>query len=131
MRSFLSLAFFRPPKAILVPGMYFFGFSRYSNCEDGISRSREPQYEHCMTETYEGVLVPLDALLLVGVRVGEAVDGTGVATEKTVKVGSDLVALTLLQVVALLASGLEEVGTLLGVTCGTKLVMRSVRWLAV
>jgi hypothetical protein len=31
IRSFLSLAFFRPPKAILVPGMYFLGFSRYSN----------------------------------------------------------------------------------------------------
>jgi len=28
MRSFRSLAFLRPPKAILVPGMYFFGFSR-------------------------------------------------------------------------------------------------------
>lgn len=32
MMSFLSLGFLRPPKAILVPGMYFFGFSRYSNC---------------------------------------------------------------------------------------------------
>jgi len=31
IRSFLSLAFLRPPKAILVPGMYFLGFSRYSN----------------------------------------------------------------------------------------------------
>lgn len=31
MRSFLSLPFLRPPKAILVPGMYFLGFSRYSN----------------------------------------------------------------------------------------------------
>jgi hypothetical protein len=28
MRSFRSLAFLRPPKAILVPGMYFLGFSR-------------------------------------------------------------------------------------------------------
>lgn len=33
IRSFLSLPFFSPPKAILVPGMYFFGFSRYSNCD--------------------------------------------------------------------------------------------------
>lgn len=31
IRSFLSFSFFRPPKAILVPGMYFLGFSRYSN----------------------------------------------------------------------------------------------------
>jgi hypothetical protein len=30
MRSLRSLAFFRPPNAILVPGMYFLGFSRYS-----------------------------------------------------------------------------------------------------
>ena len=31
MRSFLSLAFFSPANAIFVPGMYFLGFSRYSN----------------------------------------------------------------------------------------------------
>lgn len=31
MRSLRSLGFLRPPKAILVPGMYFLGFSRYSN----------------------------------------------------------------------------------------------------
>jgi hypothetical protein len=31
MRSFRSLAFLSPPKAIFVPGMYFLGFSRYSN----------------------------------------------------------------------------------------------------
>lgn len=31
IRSFRSLAFFKPPKAIFVPGMYFLGFSRYSN----------------------------------------------------------------------------------------------------
>jgi len=30
IRSFLSFSFFNPPKAILVPGMYFLGFSRYS-----------------------------------------------------------------------------------------------------
>jgi hypothetical protein len=27
----IPLPFFKPPKAILVPGMYFLGFSRYSN----------------------------------------------------------------------------------------------------
>jgi hypothetical protein len=32
MRSLRSFGFLRPPKAILVPGMYFLGFSRYSNC---------------------------------------------------------------------------------------------------
>lgn len=39
------------------------------------------------------------------------------AAEETVKVGADLVALALLQVVALRAASLEEVGTLLVVTC--------------
>jgi len=37
--------------------------------------------------------------------------------EETVEVGADLVALTLTESVALSATGLEEVGTLLGVTC--------------
>ena len=31
IRSFRSFSFFSPPKAIFVPGIYFFGFSRYSN----------------------------------------------------------------------------------------------------
>jgi hypothetical protein len=31
IKSLRSLGFLRPPKAILVPGMYFLGFSRYSN----------------------------------------------------------------------------------------------------
>jgi len=113
MRSFLSLPFFRPPKAILVPGMYFLGFSRYSNCGRCQRVSRPVVCPSC---THEGVLVPLNALLLIGVRVGEALDLTSVAAEKTVKVGADLVALALLQVVALCAAGLEEVGTLLLVT---------------
>lgn len=38
IKSFLSFAFFNPPKAILVPGMYFLGFSRYSNC----NRCKQP-----------------------------------------------------------------------------------------
>jgi len=56
--------------------------------------------------SHKSVLVPLDALLLVCVGVGETVNGTSLATEETVKVGTDLVALTLLQVVALCATGL-------------------------
>lgn len=32
IRSLRSLPFLRPPKAILVPGMNFLGFSRYLNC---------------------------------------------------------------------------------------------------
>lgn len=31
IRSLRSLGFFNPPNAIFVPGMYFLGFSRYSN----------------------------------------------------------------------------------------------------
>ena len=31
MRSARSWGFLRPAKTILVPGMYFFGFTKYSN----------------------------------------------------------------------------------------------------
>lgn len=64
----------------------------------------------------EGVLGPGDALLLVGVGVGEAVDGARLAAEEAVERGADLVAAALLEGVALCAAGLEEVGTLLGVS---------------
>lgn len=65
----------------------------------------------------EGVLLPGDALLLVGVGVGVALDLAGLAAEEAVEHGADLVALTLLQGVALRAAGLEEVGTLLSIAC--------------
>lgn len=64
----------------------------------------------------QGLLFPGDTLLLVGVGVGETLNLTGLAAEETVQSRADLVALTLLQGVALSATGLEEVGTLLGVT---------------
>ena len=67
--------------------------------------------------TYQRVLVPRDALLLVGIGVGEALDLAGLAAEETVQRRADLVALAVLQGVALGAPGLEEVGTLLGITC--------------
>lgn len=66
--------------------------------------------------TYKGVLVPLDALLLVGIGVGVALDGAGLAAEKSVKCGADLVATTGIEGVALSATGLEEASTLLSVT---------------
>lgn len=66
--------------------------------------------------TYQSVLVPLDALLLVGIRVRVTLDGTSVATEQTVQSRTDLVAAASLNGVALGATGLEEVGTLLSVT---------------
>ncbi|KAJ8108715.1 hypothetical protein OPT61_g7974 [Boeremia exigua] len=61
------------------------------------------------------VLVPGDALLLVGVRVRVAVDLASLAAEQAVQHGADLVALPLLQGVALCAARLEEVGTLLSI----------------
>lgn len=66
---------------------------------------------------YQCALIPFNTLLLVGVRVCEALDLAGVAAKEAVKVGSDLVGLALLQVMALRASCLEEVGALLAVTC--------------
>jgi len=64
----------------------------------------------------QSVLLPGDALLLVGVGVGEALNGASLAAEETVQIGTDLVGTALLDGVALSAAGLEEVGTLLGVT---------------
>jgi hypothetical protein len=65
----------------------------------------------------QGVVVPLDALLLVGVGVRVALDGARLAAEETVQGRADLVAAAGLDGVALGATGLEEVGTLLSVSC--------------
>lgn len=65
---------------------------------------------------YQSAVIPGDALLLVGVGVGVAVDGAGLATEETVQGRADLVAAASLNGVALRAAGLEEGSTLLGVT---------------
>ena len=64
----------------------------------------------------ESVLVPVDGALLVGVGVGEAGDLARLAAEETVKLRANLVALALLEGVALCATGLEETSALLGVT---------------
>jgi len=69
------------------------------------------------SSTHKSILVPLNALLLVCVGIGEALDLASVAAEETVEVGADLVALALLQVMALCAASLKEVGALLLITC--------------
>lgn len=69
-------------------------------------------------EPYQRAFIPGDALLLVGVGVGVAVDGASLAAEEAVECGTDLVATARLDGVALSATSLEEVGTLLGITCG-------------
>jgi hypothetical protein len=79
IKSLRSLFFLRPPKAILVPGMYFLGFSRYSNYVDLVYRGLKDKYA-----TYQCILVPFDTLLLVGVGVGETLHLTGLAAEQTV-----------------------------------------------
>lgn len=66
IRLSLSFAFFRPPNAILVPGMYFLGFSRYSNC--GVLSALRHHISR-LTCAYQSALVPLNALLLVRVGV--------------------------------------------------------------
>lgn len=122
IKSFLSLSFFNPPKAILVPGIYFFGFSRYSNCfmSDVALYIQQCFWWRCGA-TYKCVLIPGDSLLLVGIGVWVALNGTSLTSEKTVEVRTDLVSLTLTESVALSTSGLEEVGTLLCVSCRRKL----------
>lgn len=64
----------------------------------------------------EGLFVPLDALLLVGIGVGVAVNGTRLAAKQAVQGRADLVAAAILNGVALGATGLEEVGTLLSIS---------------
>lgn len=65
IKSFLSLSFFNPPNAIFVPGMYFFGFSRYSNY--AIIRGCYVLNEG--RRKYQSVIVPGDSLCLVGIGV--------------------------------------------------------------
>lgn len=65
---------------------------------------------------YQCVFLPCDTLLLVGIGIGEAFNLTSLSTEETVQVGANLVALRLYDGVALCTSGLEEAGTLLGIT---------------
>lgn len=81
------------------------------------------QYEEVHTKsqrlwvkTYQSALVPLNTLLLVGIGVRVALNGASVTTEQTVQSRADLVATASLNGVALSATGLEEVGTLLSVT---------------
>jgi len=68
-------------------------------------------------QTYQSILLPYDVFSLVGIGVREALNGSGVTTEEAVEVGANLIALALTKSVALSASGLEKVGTLLCVTC--------------
>lgn len=63
----------------------------------------------------EGLVVPGDALLLVGIGVGVTLDGTSLAAPETVQSRADLVAAAGLDGVALRAARLEKVGTLLSV----------------
>lgn len=51
--------------------------------------------------SYQSILLPLDGLVLIRVRVCKALDLTSLAAEQAVEVGSDLVALFLLQIVTL------------------------------
>jgi hypothetical protein len=59
--------------------------------------------------TYQGVLVPGNVGLLVGVGVGVSLDGAGATTKKTVKVRTDLVGTAGLDGMALSATGLVKV----------------------
>lgn len=64
----------------------------------------------------QGLVIPDDTLVLVGVGEGIARGGTALAAKEAVQVGSDLVAAVGLDGVALSTTGLEEVGTLLEIT---------------
>jgi hypothetical protein len=65
----------------------------------------------------KGIVVPGDALLLVGIGVRVALDGAGLAAEQAVQGGADLVTAAGLDGVALSAAGLEKTSALLDVSC--------------
>src|ERR1700735_4244525 len=75
IRSLRSLVFFRPPKAILVPGMYFLGFPRYSNYAVDQSFFSMVGLRD-IVRTYQSIFIPGHAGLSVGIGVREAFDGT-------------------------------------------------------
>jgi hypothetical protein len=77
--------------------------------------------EGILGRAYQSILVPLNSLLLVGIGVRETLNGTSVATEETVQVGTDLVSLALAESVALCAASLEKTSSLLCVSCKAKL----------
>ena len=66
-----------------------------------------------LSNTYQSVIVPSDALLLVRVGIREALNLTSLAAEETVQIWADLVTLALLQCVALSASRLPGVSNVL------------------
>jgi hypothetical protein len=96
MRSLRSLSFFKPAKAILVPGMYFLGFSVIKKVVvSNISLGAITQVEKAdrrndpavgvRTEVFEhGVLIPDDALVDVGSTIREAFCFAGMATKNAV-----------------------------------------------
>jgi len=106
MRSLRSLPFLRPPKAILVPGMNFLGFSRYLNCFSNTALAIATGIKGDYIGTYQSVLVPGHTGLLVGIGVGIPLDLTGLTAEEAEEVGADLVGTTALDGVALLAASL-------------------------
>ena len=112
IRSFRSLAFFKPPNAILVPGMYFFGFSRYSNCsyhQRNVQMLVFPNlYRKALQDeqTYQRWFVPCNTLLFVCVGIGISLNLASLSTEQAMEVWSDLIAFTFLQGVALCTSRL-------------------------
>ena len=65
---------------------------------------------------YQSIVIPGNSLCLVGIGVGEAIYGSSLSSKETVQVGANLVCLALTKSVALCASSLEEVGTLLCVS---------------
>ena len=108
------MSFLRPANAIFVPGMYC--VSRVKSTSTLRGQSVCTHLLGVLEVLEEGVLLPLNTLVLVGVGVRETGDLARLAAEETVELRANLVALAGLQGVALCATSLEEVGTLLGVT---------------
>lgn len=88
MTSARSCGFLKPANAIFVPGMYFFGFSKYCNeriSQQGRVPARMLVWNTCFKQC---LFLPNDAFIPVRVCVREPRDFARLTTEQPMQVGS-------------------------------------------
>ena len=73
-----------------------------------VIKKKKKKKEEEEEDSYQSVLIPCHIGFLVGVGVGETLDGTGVTAKETVQIRANLVRTALFDGVALSATGLEK-----------------------
>lgn len=120
MRSPRSCGFFKPANTIFVPGMYFFGFSRYSKRVSLFQVIPVETYEYLVSQ-YSIIIITLllriviinssFTLSLVGICVGIACSLTSFPANQTIQIWANFVFATGLNSVALSAPLNEDLKT--------------------